>query len=137
MLGLQDLPVGRTPGEAAEACALLFKHFPNLKQIAMTCREGETSGAQRLTGVFWQAGRVYTSPSFTIANVVDRIGAGDAFMAGLIYGPTSFPDDPQHVVDFAAASAAVKHSIVEDANSAAVDEIQGLIGSGTGFDIIR
>ena len=136
VLGLPDLPPGETPDEAAEACAQLAGRYPNLKQITMTCRQDGSAAEQRLTAVMWQAGQVYTSPTFTLTNIVDRVGAGDAFMAGLIYGLLTYPQDPRRVVAFAAASAALKHTIAGDANQVTVDEVDGLLGP-QGFDIIR
>ncbi len=137
MLGLPDLPLGKTPDEAAEACGQLARIFPNLKQITMTCREIVSDAEQRFTGVMWQDGQAFRSPTFSLTRVVDRVGAGDAFMAGLIYGLVKFPNDPQQVVNFAVASAVIKHSIVGDANLVAVEEIEKLLGPQAGLDIIR
>lgn len=137
MLGLPDLPKGRTPDEALEACAELSRLYPNLKQIAKTCRETVSAAEQRFTAVMWQEGQHYVSPTFTLTDVVDRVGAGDAFMAGLIYGLVTLPNDPQRTVNFAAASAVIKHTIVGDANLASVEEIDQLLTPYIGFDIIR
>ena len=137
MLGLPDLPKGRTPDEALEACSQLSGHYPNLKQIAMTCREAASPVDQRFTAVMWQRGQHYISPTFSLTDIVDRVGAGDAFMAGLIYGLLNFPDDPQRTVNFAAASAVIKHTIAGDANLASVEEIEQLLRPHNGFDIIR
>ena len=137
MLGLPDLPAGRTVDEAIQACAQLARLYPNLKQIAMTCREAVTAAEQQFTAVMWQAGQAYTSPTFSLSNIVDRVGAGDAFMAGLIYGLLTFPNDPGRVVSFAAASAVIKHTIVGDANLVTLEEVERLLGPCEGFDIIR
>jgi len=137
MLGLPDLPMGRTPDEATKACAQLSRRYPNLRQITMTCREVTSAAEQRFTAVLWQAGQTYTSPTFSLTNIVDRVGAGDAFMAGLIYGLVTFPEDPQQVVNFAAASAVIKHTIIGDANLVTIEEVERLLGPHQGFDIIR
>ena len=137
MLGFPNLPKGRTPDEALEACAQLSSRYPNLKQIAMTCRETVSPAEQRFTAVMWQAGKSYLSPTFSLTNIVDRVGGGDAFMAGLIYGSVSFPQDPQRTVNFAAASAVIKHTIMGDANLATIEEVERLLGPHQGFDIIR
>ena len=137
MLGWPELPPGTTPDEAAEVCAQLARRYPNLKQVAMTCRDAVSAAEQRFTAVMWQAGDAYTSPTFALSNIVDRVGAGDAFMAGLIYGLLTFPDDPRQAVNFAAASAVLKYTIVGDANQVTIEEIERLLGSQEGFDIIR
>lgn len=137
MLDLPHLPPGRTPHEALEACSQLSAHFPNLKQIAMTCREPVSAGEQRLTAILWQQGQHAVSPPFSLTETVDRVGAGDALMAGLIYGLLTFPGDPQRSVSFAAAAAALKHTIAGDANLASVAEVERLLQPGKGFDILR
>ncbi len=137
MLGLPDLPVGRTVDEAIETCVQLSRLYPNLKQLTMTCREEIRTVEQRFTAVMWHLGQSFTSRSFSLTDIVDRVGAGDAFMAGLIYGLVTFPNDPQRIIDFAAASAVFKHTIAGDANLASVKEIDKLLSSGEDFDIIR
>jgi 2-dehydro-3-deoxygluconokinase len=136
MLDLPDLPLGRTPDEAAAACTQLVTRYPNLKQVAMTCRQTTSAGQQSYTAVFWQTGQLYTSPTFALAPIVDRVGAGDAFMAGLIYGLQTFPGHPQRIVSFAAASAALKHTISGDALLATIADVEQLLGPH-GFDIVR
>lgn len=137
MLGLPDLPAGQHPDEAAEVCSRLAARFPKLKQIALTCRETGAAGEPRYTGILWQAGDLYTSPTFSLTQIVDRVGAGDAFMAGLIHGLVSQPGDPQRIIDFATACAVFKHSIKGDANLAGGEEIEALLVNRGGFDIIR
>jgi 2-dehydro-3-deoxygluconokinase len=137
VLGLPDLPQGTTPDDAIQACDQLSSRFPNLRQIAMTCREAASAVEQRFTAVLWHDGRHYVSPTLSLTTAVDRIGAGDAFMAGLIYGLATSPDDPQRAVSFAAASAVLKHTIVGDASLLSVEEIERLLLSQEGFEIIR
>jgi 2-dehydro-3-deoxygluconokinase len=137
MLGIHGLPIGETPEEAADACSQLSAIYPNLKQITMTCREDTSAGEQRFTAIMWHLGKLYTSRTFSLTNIVDRIGAGDAFMAGLIYGLVAFPNDPERIIDFAAASAVIKHTIMGDANLASVEEVDRLLSPDHGFDIAR
>ncbi len=137
MLGLPDLPMGKTAEEAIEACTQLASLYPNLKQITMTCREEVSAVEQRFTAVLWQSGQTYISTTFSLTNVVDRVGAGDAFMAGLIYSLITFPNEPQRTINFAAASAVLKHTIKGDANLVSVKEIDQLLSSLDHFDIIR
>ena len=137
MLDLADLPTGKTPEEAAEVCSRLARAYPNLKQIAMTCRETVSVVEQRFRAVMWQAGQLYMSHTFTLGPIVERVGAGDALVAGLIYGLVTYPDDPQRIIDFAAACAVFKHSVSGDANLASIEEIELLLAPHKGFDILR
>jgi 2-dehydro-3-deoxygluconokinase len=137
MLDVPGLPAGRDPDEAGEICTRLSGRFPRLKQIALTFRETGPAGDQRLTGVLWQAGQRHTSPTFSLTPIVDRVGAGDAFMAGLIFGLVTYSSDPQRIVDFATACAVIKHSIKGDANLAGREEIERLLVTQNGLDIIR
>lgn len=137
MLDQPDLPVGRNPDEAMEVCSRLAARYPKLRQIAMTCRESTPAGGQKYTGVLWQAGQLHTSQPFHLTQIVDRVGAGDAFMAGLIYGLYTFPEKTQRIIDFATACAVIKHSIQGDANIASVKEIEQLLATQKGLDIIR
>ena len=137
MLGLPNLPAGQHPAEAGEVCSRLSARFPRLKHIALTCRETGAAGDQRFTGILWQAGQIYSSPTFPLTQIVDRVGSGDAFMAGLIYGLVSMSDDPQRIVDFATTCAVIKHSIKGDVNLAGRGEIEHLLKTQSGMDIIR
>lgn len=137
MLGLAQLPEGKTPGEALEVCSQLSGHFPNLKHIVMTCRASVSAVEQQFTAVLWQEGQHYVSPTFSLTDSVDRVGAGDALMAGLIYGLITSPDDPQRTVSLAAAAAVMKHTIAGDANLATLEEIERLLLPQRGFDILR
>ncbi len=137
MLGLPDLPRGKTVEAAVRACDALAGHYPNLKQITMTCREPVSAVEQRFTAVLWHTGQTFISRSFSLTHIVDRVGAGDAFMAGLIYGLTTFPGDPQKIIDFAVAAAVLKHTIAGDANLVSLAEINSLLSAANNFDIIR
>ena len=64
---------------------------------------------------------------YQITDIVDRVGGGDSFMGGLIYGMLMFPDDDQHALDFAVAASCLKHTIKGDANLVSVDEVKKLM----------
>ena len=66
------------------------------------------------------------SRAYDLTHIVDRVGAGDAFMAGLIYGVSTKKDD-QSTIEFATAAGAFKHSVEGDVNVASADEIEALV----------
>jgi 2-dehydro-3-deoxygluconokinase len=75
----------------------------------------------------------YCSQVYNVSHIIERIGAGDAFMAGIIYGLITWPDNHQTALEFAVAATCLKHSISGDINLATVSEIQALMsGSGGG-----
>jgi 2-dehydro-3-deoxygluconokinase len=73
-----------------------------------------------------RGGGVYTSPTFEIVPIVDRVGGGDSFMGGLIYGLKTYAN-PQDALNFAVAASCLKHSIFGDFNLVSVDEVQKLM----------
>ena len=78
----------------------------------------------------------YESAQYDIENIVERVGAGDSFAAGLIYGLSEFSDDSfgeAKALDFATAASCLKHSISGDFNLATKEEIETLMnGNGKG-----
>jgi 2-dehydro-3-deoxygluconokinase len=75
----------------------------------------------------------HVSRKYQITNIVDRVGGGDSFSGGVIYGLITYPDNHQDVLEFAVAASCLKHSIPGDFNRFAVDEVEGLMkGGGSG-----
>ena len=71
---------------------------------------------------------LYESPTYQITHIVDRVGGGDSFMGGLIYGLLRWPEDDQRALDFAVAASCLKHTIYGDANLVTVAEVESLMG---------
>jgi len=108
----------------AAAQALMTK-FPRIKYITDTKRTSISASHNRLSAKLFNGQTMYKSRSYTMNPIVDRIGTGDAYLAGLIYGLLMF-NDPQRAVEFGAAASALKHTIAGDANVATVAEIETL-----------
>jgi len=118
-------------GQHAHAAAdIAFKAFPNLQWIASTIRNRETMDTQELAGLLHTRTGTYTSRFFTLAGIVDRIGSGDAFAAGVI-DQILHQAAPQTVAEFGCAAAALKHSIPGDFNLSNRDDIQSLLAEHT------
>ena len=113
-----------------------FTDFPKLKYIAMTARRAFHATHNAYTGFLHDGKTMYNSREFDIPDINDRIGTGDAFMAGLIF-QLAQSSPPQYVVDFAAAAAALKHTIQGDFNLVSVAEVVSLIGGNTGGRVSR
>lgn len=108
-----------------QACANFAKLFPAVKRIATTARESVSSSHNKLSAMLWN-GALIKSRQYELTHIVDRVGSGDAFMAGLIYGILSGKDD-QDSLAFATAACALKHSIEGDVNLVSVEEVESLV----------
>jgi 2-dehydro-3-deoxygluconokinase len=114
-------------------CESLSKKFPNLKTIAITLRSSFSASHNTWSAILWQAEKMITGPIYDITDIVDRVGSGDSFMGGLIYGLTTYPADPQQALNFAIAASALKHTIFGDFNLVSKSEVEKLMkGDGSG-----
>lgn len=110
-----------------------MKTFPKLNNIVTTQRIAANASSNGISASFWNGTELLHSQKYNVSHIIDRIGAGDAFMAGIIYGLISWPEDNQAALEFAVAAACLKHSISGDINLATVNEITALMsGSGGG-----
>jgi 2-dehydro-3-deoxygluconokinase len=115
----------------------LAKSFPNLKTIAITLRGSISASHNTWSGTLWDRGELYIGPTFDIIHIVDRVGAGDAFAAGLIYGLRTSRDDPQGALNFAIAASCLKHTIFGDFNMVTVADVQKLAAGDTSGRVSR
>jgi len=116
----------------AAVAAQLAQRFPRLTHIAFTQRGSISASENTWAGVLWTADAFHVSRSYRISPIVDRVGAGDAFAAGLIHGLLA-DRSPGAALEFAVAAACLKHSIRGDVNLATAAEVTALAGgSGSG-----
>jgi 2-dehydro-3-deoxygluconokinase len=127
-----DDPNPRT--RLAEAAAAAFAAFPQLQRIACTSRVQHAVGHHELSAVLITRTRTITSAATALSGIVDRIGGGDAFAAGLLFALTGGMDD-QASLDFALAAAALKHSIPGDFNLVSEADVRAALQGG--FDVRR
>jgi 2-dehydro-3-deoxygluconokinase len=114
-------------GPPAESAARLRQKF-GLKRVAYTLRQTPTASVNRLAGLLCDASGCWTSREYEM-QLVDRIGGGDAFTAGLIHGWMSGWEGAQ-IVEFAAAASCLKHSIPGDFNLVSLEEVTQLVETG-------
>jgi 2-dehydro-3-deoxygluconokinase len=128
------LGVKRKEGDAeAVVFSNWMKVFPKLKNIVSTHRMNANASSNGLSASLWNGSVLLNSQVYNVSHIIDRIGAGDAFMAGIIYGLITWAEDHQTALEFAVAATCLKHSISGDINLATVNEIQALMsGSGGG-----
>jgi 2-dehydro-3-deoxygluconokinase len=109
------------------------ENFPNIKRVAITLRESHSADYNGWSAVMSGVHGWYVSRKYEITDIIDRVGGGDSFAAGLIYGLLHFPEDEQKALDFAAAASALKHSIPGDFNLVSLSEVETLLkGDGSG-----
>jgi 2-dehydro-3-deoxygluconokinase len=106
--------------------------FPNLEKQVITLRESHSADRNGWSAVLHNRQQFFTSRKYEITDIVDRVGAGDSFAAGLIYGLTTYRDD-QRALEFATAASCLKHSVLGDFNRVDVGEVEALVkGEGSG-----
>ncbi len=135
-----EVEAGRINPAAYEQVAReVHCQFPNIRQVAITLRESISASHNNWGAMLFDAdaGRAYFAPTdaggryrpYEIRNIVDRVGGGDSFAAGLIY---ALDDEPYHApadaIRFAVAASCLKHSIPGDFNYATLDEVTALAG---------
>lgn len=129
-----DVKSGHVEGAAYESVGKqLMARFPKAKKVIITLRGSVSASHNSWAGVLWNGKELFESPTYQITHIVDRVGGGDSFMGGLIYGLITFPEDDQKALNFAVAASCLKHTIKGDFNLVTVDEVEKLMkGDGSG-----
>ncbi|MDR2414602.1 MAG: PfkB family carbohydrate kinase, partial [Odoribacteraceae bacterium] len=119
---------GRIPASAFDpVCRRLFERFPVAKKIIITLRGSINANHNTWGGVLHDGKQMHESARYDITHIVDRVGGGDAFMGGLIYGLLTCNGDDREALEFAVAASCLKHTIHGDFNLATVDEVKKLM----------
>lgn len=106
--------------------------YPNMKMIAITLRESKTADSNGWAACLNDGEHFYESKRYMISDIIDRVGGGDSFAGGLIYGLNHY-EDKQQALEFAVAASCLKHSIIGDFNRVGVSDVETLMGGdGTG-----
>jgi len=107
--------------------------FPNVRIVAITLRESRSADSNGWSAVLHGEKGFRVSRSYEIDDIVDRVGGGDSFSAGLIYGLLNFDGDEAKALEFATAASALKHAITGDFNLTTKTEVETLLkGDGSG-----
>ena len=117
-------------------CAKVLSAFPNLKYQAVTLRESYSADRNGWAACLHNGREFHMSTRYEVTDIVDRVGTGDAFAAGLIYGLTSGMTD-QEALEYAVAASCLKHSIPGDINFCSVEEVRQLMTGGSSGRIQR
>ena len=110
----------------------VLEAYPNMKCIAITLRESHSADWNGWAACLNDGRDFYVSKKYEIRDIIDRVGGGDSFAGGLIYGLNQY-EDKQSALEFAVAASCLKHSVIGDFNRVSVSDVTKLMGGdGTG-----
>lgn len=133
-----DVTKGNVEAAAYESvCQQLMEKFPKAKKAIITLRGSISASHNSWSGVLYDGKTLYEAPTYQITHIVDRVGGGDSFMGGLIYGLLTYPDNDQNALNFAVAASCLKHTIHGDFNMVTVEEVEKLMGGDASGRVSR
>ena len=141
--GIHPAGVDVTQGHSVDAKAYLsvlqqlMERFPRCKKAITTLRGSISASHNTWSGVLYDGETLYEAPTYQITHIVDRVGGGDSFMGGLIYGLMNYEGDDQKALNFAVAASCLKHTIYGDANLVTVDEVEKLMSGDASGRVSR
>ena len=110
----------------------VLEKYPNAKMIAITLRESKSADTNGWSTCINNREKFYVSRHYNINDIIDRVGGGDSFAGGLIYGLNNY-DTMEEALEFATAASCLKHSVIGDFNRVTVDDVKKLMaGDGSG-----
>ncbi len=115
----------------------LMEMFPRANKVITTLRGSISASHNTWSGVLYDGKTLFEAPQYNITHIVDRVGGGDSFMAGLIYGLIKFDGDDQKALNFAVAASCLKHTIKGDANLVTIEEVEKLMGGDASGRVSR
>ena len=118
-------------------CQQMMDKFKKAKKVITTLRGSISASHNTWAGVLYDGKTLFESDTYQITHIVDRVGGGDSFMGGLIYGLLTYDGDDQKALDFAVAASCLKHTIKGDANQVTVDEVEKLMGGDASGRVSR
>lgn len=113
----------------------LIDFFPNVKKVVKKTRRTLSASHHQIQGKLWNGKKYIKTDMLNITHIIDRVGTGDAFAAGLIYGLLHYKD--KEAIDFASAACALKHTVPGDVNIVSLDNVISLMQGDTSGAIKR
>ncbi|WP_066219512.1 sugar kinase [Formosa haliotis] len=122
--------LGEVGGKFKDSAKALMDAFPRIRKVVGKKRKSISASEQEIQGRIWTGTEYIKTEIFEISHVIDRVGTGDAFAAGLIYGLLHYDNDLD-ALNFASAACALKHTILGDVNMVSLENITSLMGGDT------
>ncbi|MDE5702622.1 MAG: sugar kinase, partial [Bacteroides sp.] len=112
-------------------------HVPRCRKAFLELRNSITSNHNLLAAVLYSDNTLKHTGIYDIEHEVDRVGAGDAFVGGMIYGLITYPDDDRKALEYALAASALKNTVYGDFNQVTVEEVESLMQGNTSGRVSR
>lgn len=133
-----DVKSGHVEAAAYESVGKqLMAKFPKANKVIITLRGSISASHNSWSGVLWDGKKLVEGSTYQITHIVDRVGGGDSFMGGLIYGLITYPTDNQKALNFAIAASCLKHTIKGDFNRVTVEEVEKLMAGDASGRVSR
>lgn len=133
----KDFDAAKTNGNVDQSsflsvCQQMMERFPRCKKMVVTLRGAINANHNTWGGVLFDGLNLIESKRYDITDIVDRVGGGDSFMGGLIFGLLHYQDD-QEALEFATAASCLKHTLKGDYNWVTIEEVESLVnGNASG-----
>ena len=108
----------------------VVKEYPNFKVVATTLREVKTATVNDWSAMCWADGKIYKAADYKGLEILDRVGGGDSFASGLIYGLMT-TEDAEKAVNYGAAHGALAMTTPGDTTMASLKEVENLMGGAS------
>jgi len=133
-----DVTRGKVEAEAyLSVSRKIMEQVPRCKMVITTLRGSISASHNTWSGVLYDGSKLYIAPEYNITHMVDRVGGGDSFMGGLIYGLLTYEKDLQSALNYAVAASCLKHTIYGDYNRVTVAEVEKLMGGDASGRVSR
>ncbi len=133
-----DVAAGKVESAEFESvCRKLKAMFPASQKIIITLRGSINADHNTWSGILYNGKDFYSAPVYQITHIVDRVGGGDSFLGGLIYGLLTYTGDDQKALNFAVAASCLKHTITGDFNLVSVAEVEQLMKGDASGRVVR
>ncbi len=143
-LGIEDIPFPAVDAHYRldekvflKECRMIEAKYPRCRKMFIELRNSLSVNHDILAAVLYSEGSLKIAPVYDIDHVVDKVGVGDAFVGGLIYGLIAYPGDDQRALDFALAASTLKNTVYGDSNQVSVAEVESLMNGNTSGRVSR
>lgn len=134
--GIREMfDIGKIEDSFKSLAKQLIENFPNLKKVVKKTRRTLSASHHQIQGKIWNGKKYIKTAMLNITHIIDRVGTGDAFAAGLIYGLLHYKDE--EAIEFAASACALKHTIPGDVNMVSLENVESLMEGDTSGAIKR